>query len=323
MTILVLRSLRCLVILCGLVAVGGPASASSITGFNLVVFGDLDSNSEVEGKAFVGGDLLGPASNYGTMLTLPADEVSLAVGGNIFASNVNISAGAVNVDGDIGMGTNLNMNSGGDYAVGGAILGNVNNGTEVASLDVPTLGQIESFYRSLSNSYASLTPNSSCEIDGGFRALYAADPSVVNELAVFELTASQAFDLPSTVSQLAVALNNANGIVINILGDTVSIPNTLNPVGEILSDAVRERLVWNFPEATSIDINPNFNGMVLAPNAALSNITAIDGQVIVDSFVQRGEVHLPLSVIIPEPAAGAYLLIALGFAAGWRRRSHR
>lgn len=288
--------------------------AASLTDFNLVVFGDLDSTSEVEGKAFIGGNLSGSASNYGVSLSLASDDVALAVGGSITAGNVSVNAGAMSVVGDVD--GNVNMNSNGDYVVGGTINGQVNNGTEVSSLDVPTLSEIQSFYLALSNSYSSLTPNSTFEIENGFRALYAADPSIVGELAVIEVTAAEGLELPSTVSQLAVDLDNASGMIINVTGETIEIPSSLNPVGEILNDAVRERVVWNFVNATSLNINPNFNGMVLAPFASLQNSTAIDGQVIVDSFTQRGEVHLPISVIgVPEPSTLLVVVLVLGLSA--------
>ncbi|MEM8604413.1 MAG: collagen-binding domain-containing protein, partial [Cyanobacteria bacterium P01_H01_bin.121] len=75
------------------------ASAVSLSTYNLVVFEDLTSNSEVEGNAFIGGDLLGSSSNYCIKCSPggsfePFDGVGLKVVGDIEGNPKQINNGA-------------------------------------------------------------------------------------------------------------------------------------------------------------------------------------------------------------------------------------
>ncbi len=123
---------RAAIVLAAVVAVGSasiePATAGPLNDYDLIVFGDLTTSSEVEGKTFVGGNLSG-TSNYGTKLTIPSSTVSLQVGGSITSGNIQLNAGSLQVAGNIS--ANVNMNSQGNYAVGGTISGNVNGGTHI------------------------------------------------------------------------------------------------------------------------------------------------------------------------------------------------
>ncbi|MGH6633628.1 MAG: collagen-binding domain-containing protein, partial [Sphingopyxis sp.] len=66
------------------------AQSKAITGidalreWNLVVLGNLESSSEVEGRTFVGGNLSGNSSNYGIRATTsPSGQPGLTVVGNV------------------------------------------------------------------------------------------------------------------------------------------------------------------------------------------------------------------------------------------------
>jgi choice-of-anchor A domain-containing protein len=73
----------------------------------------------------------------------------------------------------------------------------------------------------------------------------------------------------------------------------------------------RATTIWNFSQATSLTIDRNFNGAILAPSAHLTNSTAIDGSVFVASMTQNGEVHLPgYTGVVPAP--GTAVLAGLG-----------
>src|SRR3546814_12018517 len=79
--------------------------------WNLITLGDLTSKSEVEGRAFVGGNLSGSSSNYFIKgNSLPASSTpGLTVVGNVSGGtkNLNNSSGAF-VGGDMTSGFNLN-----------------------------------------------------------------------------------------------------------------------------------------------------------------------------------------------------------------------
>ena len=49
--------------------------------------------------------------------------------------------------------------------------------------------------------------------------------------------------------------------------------------------------IWNFWAATSINIDSQFGGSILAPSALLSNSQNIEGGVFVGTLHQSGEIH--------------------------------
>ena len=58
------------------------------------------------------------------------------------------------------------------------------------------------------------------------------------------------------------------------------------------NSAYNPYVLWNFGTATSITLNRQFNGGLLAPDATVSNSTPIEGSVAIGTFHQGGEVHL-------------------------------
>ncbi len=286
------------------IGLGAGSALASLTQWNLVVNGDLFSNSEVEGSAFIGGNLNGPASNYATMLNAGqyAGLDTLVVGGNMNAGNVNLQAG--------------------NARVGGAVNGNINfNGGGSLILD-PTVSAIASSLAAEMTSTSAyllgLAANSTVQIPGGqpAAAVFNANPDA-NGLAIFNIDGAL-FSNPF-VQQIDLNANGATSIIVNVSGTNVNY-NTGNFVGAWNTDGVRATTVWNFHEATSIDMDRAFNGAILAPMAHLTNSTILSGAVWVDSFDQKGEVHLPFFTgVIPTPGTLVAMLVA-GFAARRGRR---
>lgn len=109
--------------------VGAPLHALPVAGvdalreWNLIVLGNLDSSSEVEGRTFVGGDLTGPSSNYQIGTPSPSSTVQpgLTVVGNVTGGtkNLNNGSGAI-VGGNVESGFNLNGPAQ-TVSIGGAI----------------------------------------------------------------------------------------------------------------------------------------------------------------------------------------------------------
>jgi len=284
-------------------ALGSSALASPLYDYNLVVLGDLFSTSEVDGTAFIGGNLSGPASNYATKLVPSGDWLgitTLSVGGNI-ASTINLQAG--------------------NLALGGMNNGTVNfNGGGRMIID-PTLGTqtgaLAAQLQQTSSVLSGLTANSTVTGPGGSPSpvVFQAAPAGPQNLAVFSIDGNAIFSNPNT-QQIELALNGADAIVINVSGTDI-VFNSGNFVGSWLTPDVRARAIWNFYEAETITLDRNFNGAILAPLAHLTNSTDIDGSVFVGSFDQLGEVHLPMYTgIVPAPAG----LALLGIASLTRRR---
>jgi choice-of-anchor A domain-containing protein len=118
-------------------------------------------------------------------------------------------------------------------------------------------------------------------------------------------------------------------IVVNVAGTSINFTQG-NFTGAFNLPATRPLLIWNFPDATAINLDRSWTGSLIAPNATLRNTTSIDGSVFIGGdFYQSGEVHLPLyngrvpDAAVPEPATIALTSIGLLTAAIWRRRQLR
>lgn len=286
--------------------VASHAQAGVVNDWNLIVTGNWNNASQdVEGNAFCGGNLTGGAPIIGTRLT-PAQWVgrdSLVVVGNTTVSNVNIQAGNFGRVGSLS--GNVNHNGGGSTRVDPSL--------------AATAVSIAAELASLSNTLRALPADSIAQTPSGQPApvRYNATPGV-DGIAVFHVSANAVFN-SSLIQQIELNLNGAAEVVINVSGATVNFNNG-NMVGEWTSAFARANVIWNFFEATSINLDRNFNGALLAPLAHLTNSTAIDGSVFVRSFDQRGEVHIPF-YNGQVPAPGALALLGVSALAFRRRRS--
>ncbi|MGC1245890.1 MAG: collagen-binding domain-containing protein [Spirulinaceae cyanobacterium] len=132
------------------------ASAFTLGDYNLVVFEDLTSNSEVEGSTFVGGNLLGNSSNYCIKCSPggsfnPFDGVGLKVVGNISGNPKQVNNGA-----DLEYGGNLN-----------AIVNMNGGGSKTQNSDLANeFNDLKNFLTGTSTKLAGLTANSSVVIPG-------------------------------------------------------------------------------------------------------------------------------------------------------------
>lgn len=286
---------------------GSTHAATTFTDFNLVVLGNLDSTSEVEGRAAIKGNLSGPASNYATKL-LPRPSWlgvdTLIVGGDLQATNIQVEAGNLRLGGSQGS-TLVNFNGGGSKIVDSG----------AASIVDGFGSQMQSARLSLS----SLSPTASVTLPGSQPAgvTFNAVPGA-GGVAVFTVDGNSLFN-NDKVQQMDLNLNGASSVVINVMGSSVTW-NHGNMVGGFTTADARAKVIWNFYQATSIDLtSKGLNGSLLAPNAAVSFQGVIEGSAFVGSMTQRGEVHLPLYTGI-VPAPGALSLAGLSLLVATRRR---
>lgn len=292
---------------CAAAMVASTAGAGIVNDWNLIVLNNLSGDGDdIEGTAFIGGNFVSSGSpvlaknlNAGAY----AGVTTVAVGGNFSAINVNMQAGNLRYGGTFS--GNFNPNGGGNRAQDGSIPGMV--------------AGYASQLTGLSTFYRGLTTNSSVTVPGGQPApvIYTSGaPS--GGVAVFNVAAASVFN-SGLIQQIELNAGNASAIVINVSGTSVNYSNG-NMVGGWQTNFARTKVIWNFWEATSIAVNRNFNGAILAPFATLTNSTAIDGSVFVGAMNQNGEVHLPLFTgYVPAPA-GASLIAGAGLLALRRRR---
>jgi len=271
-----------------------PASASTaaslLNDYNLIVFGDATSSSDVDGKAFVGGSLSGGGFDEHKVSGGPGVN-ALTVGGNLSGS-VTVNGPGVAVGGNLATG-NYNGNGGGNAFIGGSWTGSANfnengsgsvylGGTKTGSGNVnggtlyqnqnsssftsnlpttATTNSIESTLKSYSSFLGSLSPNSTFTIAGG-KATFNAAPNAEG-IAVFDITNAQTFF--NNVAEILFDVNGAKELIIDVSGAgagnlNINV-NFLNGQAQSLAtDAI-----WNFTDAKNITVKAQFGGDLLVP----------------------------------------------------------
>ncbi|KEZ76740.1 choice-of-anchor A family protein [Salinisphaera hydrothermalis] len=296
-------------------SVASTASASMLSAgdvlnqFNLVVFGDLNTSSHVDGRTYVGGNLTGNGDFYQHGSQAPTSAYpALIVGGNVTGGDKH-----VNSNGDAWIGGNvdhLTMN-GGTATVGGSVDTSSSHGNiQTGSVAIPDL---ESILRGYSSSLAGEAGNATVSINGG-RATFTADAS--QPLTVFNIAGS----FFNGINEIQVNSDPSAQVLINVDGDPGRI--AANFLGDYSSS--QPNLLWNFFDASAIDFQNQFRGSILAPDASISNENNLEGSVVANTFDQHGEVHLPgfgnnfppvdqPPADVPEPSA--WLLFLVGIVA--------
>ncbi len=295
------------IVMASLFLVSGAARASGIsfTNYNVVTLGDLTTTQDIEGTVFVGGNLDGGPMQIPSNgnVQYPSSGYTASVAGNINATNVHIEQGSLLLGGS---------NNGSVTFNGG--------GSLVADTQHVLTGQLSTLTSQLNSAvtaYSALTANSSVTLPSGGQPGPITFNAVANAngVAVFNITTA----LFSTPNVQQVNLNLGAGvkdIVINVSGGG-SITQNFNWIGWANNPGIQATTMWNFENATSLNIQTEFYGAVLAPDATLSGSSPYQGSLFIKSLNTNGEVHLPyftgydpLVGIVPEPSS--LLLASLG-----------
>jgi choice-of-anchor A domain-containing protein len=156
----------------------------------------------------------------------------------------------------------------------------------------------------------------------GSKAVFTAVADA-NGRAVFNLNGSFGAQVLAA-SEFEFNLGSATTFIFN--SDLSSVVVGANFLGGSATGLLANAAVWNFNKATSVTINKQFGGTILATQAAFKNTADIEGSVIVDTLNSSGaQIHLysftgNVTVNkVPEPASLALVAVALG-GAGWVRR---
>jgi len=285
--------------------------------YNLITLGDFSSNSEVEGKTFVGGDLIGNQShNFGIKLTSPYDGPTSQVAGNVAVGS------PLSVKGGMKVGLNNNVQWGSQTKINNR---HINNVDWVASSDLDSIRDSYALeLKSNSQEFRDMASNSNVTIPSGQPSGYKFNVNQSlgsNDYAVFDIGQWGLFK-NTKVQQIEMLANNISslaGIIINIGGVNANWSNSGNMVGSIFTSlAGREKILWNFYEAETIQLHAHsFMGSILAPYATVTSANPIEGSLGVLSLLTTSEVHLPNSVIettvisVPEPNTKYLMVIAL------------
>lgn len=303
-------------------AIAAPLSANELLHqFNVITFENLNANNHVDGRTYVGGDLVanGAVFNMQPKVPTPASGYDhLVVEGNVTGGQIQLNnSGNASVRGDV---TNswFELNGHGTLTAGGIITAPGNQGTRN-----PEQGGTE-FEARFPQDVASILTAAS----GQIRAWGGAASAITGTLLTLDATASSVYAL--TISELnsitdidLVGVGKDNPLTINVSGAAdglfkANFRGIPNETGQFV--------LWNFFETGNLDLTTTLVGSILAPNAAVSNINSnIEGTLVARTATLRGEVHLqPFDgAVIPLPAGLPLIASALAGLALLRTRRRR
>jgi len=293
-------------------AVSATTAAEYLNQFNLVVFDNAQLGQDIEGRAYVGGnvtgrsfqvntrnaDALAPSSydelNVGFNVSLSGNQISLQKGGDASI----VGNGAFNAEGSAAPG-----GSRGTYYIGGTHTGTNNFNMVQKNLGAATVmarlpADIESTLTAASSQLAGESGTALTKT-GNSLVITASDPYNVFSLDGALLSQNTLigydFDIAGT----------SDTVVVNVSGQTLNLKDKgINFGGFPDQVAQSTNVLWNFFEATSLTLGPQWLGSILAPFAQVSNQTPIEGALVARSFVQGGEMHI-------QPFAGTVSAVPL------------
>ncbi|MBM7067583.1 choice-of-anchor A family protein [Actibacterium sp. 188UL27-1] len=333
--------LRCLTAL-PLIICAGLGQAASVdveqilTIYNAVSSGDFNSQQEVEGRLYVGGDLTGSQIQTGFVADLPnGPNQNVVVLGNATIGKIS-GRGEIVIGGDANTqieqsGGNLETFVGGSYSG----LNNFNTVTSGQSGDLAFEAKFPQIDFAGIVSYSAYLSGLTGE------DLVFADPNQKRFDALNNAIQSEGDNWDaSRVTILNVSLDQLSSgtFLADVDQDETVIVNVSGTAGTYGMNAsggksAATQILWNFYEAETLQVNSAIIGSVLAPNAFISGFGgSTEGSVLAREIsLTNGELHLqpfrgdlpdqPGQVTaVPLPASLPLLLAAFGGLAVLRRR---
>ena len=289
----------------------------------LIVFDDMEQNgADCEGRAIIGGDLTIVGSWAASVKQPYANEIVLAVGGNIVD-------GGVNAGGCVAIG-------GGNYSDASVnVSGYCSHGSSDA-VHVDTAGWIDNYissaeqaFTAASAQYASLAADGKAFKGGWDQQWYLvpSDSHVSGEPHVFYIDLTDVWS--KTVSEVYFAgdfgddpiiiningsnvnLTSGNGVMIQSSdGSTWSSSTYTNEniyACNLSTEEIRSRTIWNLYEAETVSISAqSLQGSLLAPYATVTGSNGhINGTAVVKSMIGSGGFEYHTGYFFKNPFSAA------------------
>jgi choice-of-anchor A domain-containing protein len=269
----------------------------------LISGGNFSTGSDVQGKAFIGGNLTSSNSaTFGSQLnqgSFPATTPSLEIAGSVANGNpLNINAGSVQV----GPSNTVQVLNPTQSKLNNNRYVNLNQGNSGATVSVNNTlsSKASTILASLQQGSVALSQiaaNNTASIPTGQPGplIFNVTAKDSDGLAIFNVSAASIFD-NNKVQQIQINNTvNASNILINVTGTSVNWTNG-NKVGSWLtSSSGRAHTLWNFYQATSINLGSrNFMGTLLAPLASVSFSGQFNGSLGAASVTANAAIQQPL-----------------------------
>jgi choice-of-anchor A domain-containing protein len=298
----------------------GVASA-----YNLVALGygstagNIGTTADVEGRIAAANQITQATTIGSTLGSDPygalADGYAMVAGVGVTASNYFSINGGGNVYAPNG--GHYNFNDGGRLVTTGP--DPINFTSLRATLDAQSL------------QLGTLTPNGTVTLGTGSNPSWLVLTGRSATLNVFSVTAAQ---FASANNPLDIQVPAGSTVVINVAGTNVTLGTGIYFNGQQESDSNNDQgmILFNFPDASTVTIDGQFDGALLAPFATLTGDSQMGGNFIAAAIGQTGEVHneefegiLPSTPsLAPEPGTltlmGSGILFIGGLLAGIGKR---
>jgi len=299
-----------LLLVAGTASLSAMVSATPLNEYNLVLFGDLNTSSNVKvyGKALIGGDLKS-SGEFGSHLGDASFNATnnVEVLGSVTSPNLTIQNGYLGYGETQSIG-NLNCNE---------------SGLPQNSC-VRALGDVGAVADKLDNFYDALSAESDFYRDfdlvGDVLGTTLSYGGLAADLVVFNIAGSALF---ANNANWQLNFGNAANVVINVSGSTLSNPGSVNLSGNGFTASTYSNILWNFYDTTSLNLGNGWKGNVLALDADVKIMNDIDGSLAAKSYTGSGQIHHyywdytppetpELQTSVPETSMLTLLLTGLG-----------
>lgn len=292
--------------LAGFASLSAMVSATPLSDYNLILFGDLNTSSNVKvyGKALIGGSL-NSSGEFGSHLSDVSFNATnnVEVLGNVSSPNLTIQNGYLGYGGSKSI-SNLNCNEAG-------IAQNTCVRALGAAGTVEVADKLNDFYTELSAESDFYRDFTQVGTVSGTTLSYTG---LATDLVAFNIAGS---DLFANNANWQLNFGNAANVVINVSGIGLSNPGSVNLSGSGFTSSTYSNILWNFYDATSLNLGNGWKGNVLAVDADVKIMNDIDGSLAAKSYTGAGQIHhyywdyTPPTKEVPESGSLALLFTGL------------
>ena len=266
------------------VVAAGSTGGSPLLDYNVIARNNLSVVSDVEGRMIMKNLTSTSSVTMAKNLTgYPAGSQSMQVQTSVAAGgSVNLQYGS------------LYLPSSG--ALNGRTV-NYNGGGALQTTPVPDFTGIFGGIVSASSAYALLAANNAITVPGSPAPLTLNVTALdANGVAIFSIDGNTLLN-NGNVQSIDINLNGNNpaAILINCTGTSINYSSSGNFIGNFVNPLIRPKILWNFPNATSLTLGKSFYGSILAPNASVNATAgAVEGSVACNDLTSNIEIHLPV-----------------------------